>query len=97
MLVTESRSEMNFPETNPASSDFIARHDEARTRKSLATGRRHGWHHWELVSGQIIKDHQVDTWPYGNIQGVTKISAGISFYYSEFRVQSGLSVEIRYV
>ena len=76
---------LNFPETKPVLgilSDFIARHDEARTRKSLATGR---WH-WEVVSGQILKDHQVDTWPYGNIQGVTKISAGISFYYSEFRV-----------
>ena len=87
MLVTESRSEIDFPETNPVLgilSDFIARHDE--TRKSLATGRRHGWHHWEVVSGQILKDHQVDTWPYGNIQGATKISADISFYYSEFRV-----------
>ena len=73
---------LNFPETNPVSgilSDFIARHDEARTR-------RHGWHHWEVVSGQILKDHQVDTWPFGNIQGATKISAEISFYYSEFRV-----------
>ena len=79
---------LNFQRKKPVSgilSDFIARHDEARTRKSLATGRRHGWH-WEVVSGQILKDHQVDTWPYGNIQGATKISADILFYYSEFRV-----------